>query len=835
MSAVIEQLRAVINERYVVEREIGHGGMAIVYLARDLKLNRPVAIKVLNTDVSVVLGAERFKREIQVTTLLSHPNVLPIYDSGLAGNSLYYVMQYVEGESLRARLDRERCLPIADAIRITCEIASALEQAHAHGIIHRDIKPENILLDGDQAMLSDFGIAHAMTDAGEQRLTQTGMSLGTPTYMSPEQATAERTIDGRSDVYSLACVTYEMLGGQPPFTGPTAQAIIARHTLENVPSLTIIRNTVPPEIEAVLVKALAKVPADRYASAGEFADALRHPETQAYLVASPPKRHGSRRLARWQKVALGAGTVAVVAAGGYAAWRNRPGVVSSAGTLAGPEPSHIAVLYFSDESKNRTLGYLATGLTDALIDRLSAIPQLQVSSRNASALFESGNVPLDSIARALNVGTLVDGSVEQHGDKISVTVKLDDASGSDFRRTTFDVPIAAPLALEDTLATRVAMFLRERLGQEVNLRAERAGTAIPAAWTMLQRAKLLTKLGDSARTANDTADMLLNFARADSILASAQNVDPKWAAVPILRGSIAYRTSRFYSGDQLRAGAWIDTGLAHAARALEIAPRNADAFELRGSLRYWRWLMATEPDPTKAQALLDAARKDLETATQISPNEPEAWSILSHLYYQYDDVVSAKLAARRAYDEDAYLSDADLVVWRLFTTSYDLEQFPDAIHWCDVGAGRFPANPRFVECKLWLMATTAVTPNVANAWAMADSLVKLSAAPDRPYERLNGTAMVAGAIARAGLKDSAAHMLDRLDDRADVDPTKDVTQTIAMTWVVLGNTDKAIKALALYLSANPARAVGFDDEHSWEWRSIHDDPRFQALVVKPKK
>jgi serine/threonine-protein kinase len=834
VSAVIEQLRAVINERYVVEREIGHGGMAIVYLARDLKLNQPVAIKVLNTDVSVVLGAERFKREIQVTTLLSHPNVLPIYDSGLAGSSLYYVMQYVEGESLRARLDRERCLPIADAIRITCEIASALEQAHAHGIIHRDIKPENILLDDDQAMLSDFGIAHAMTDAGEQRLTQTGMSLGTPTYMSPEQATAERTIDGRSDVYSLACVTYEMLGGQPPFTGPTAQAIIARHTLETVPSLTIIRNTVPPEIEAVLVKALAKVPADRYASAREFADALRHPETQTYLVPSPPKRRGSRRLARWHKVALGAAAVAVVA-GGYAAWRNRPGVVSSAGALAGPEPSRIAVLYFADESKDKTLGYLATGLTDALIDRLSAIPQLQVSSRNASALFESGNVPRDSIARALNVGTLVDGSIEQHGDKISVTVKLDDATGSDFRRTTFDVPIAAPLALQDTLATRVAMFLRERLGQEVDLRAERAGTAIPAAWTMLQRAKLLTKLGDSARTANDTAGMLLSFARADSMLAAAQNVDPNWAAVPILRGTIAYLTSRFYSGDQLRAGAWIDTGLAHAARALEIAPRNADAFELRGSLRYWRWLMATEPDPTKAQALLDAARKDLETATQISPNEPEAWSILSHLYYQYDDVVSAKLAARRAYDEDAYLSDADLVVWRLFTTSYDLEQFPDAIHWCDVGAGRFAANPRFVECKLWLMATTAVTPNVANAWAMADSLVKLSAAPDRPYERLNGTAMVAGAIARAGLKDSAAHMLDRLDDRADVDPTKDVTQTIALTWVVLGNTDKAIKSLALYLSANPARAVGFDDEHSWEWRSIHDDPRFQALVVKPKK
>ena len=835
MPATIEELRSVINDRYVVEREIGRGGMATVYLGRDLRDQRPVAIKVLSTDVSVVLGAARFAREIQVTTLLSHPHILPIFASGQAGNSLYYVMPYVAGESLRARLDRERVLPLADALRITCEIASALEHAHEHGIIHRDIKPENILLDDGQAMLADFGIAHAMDAVGEQRLTQTGISLGTPTYMSPEQAMAERSLDGRSDVYSLACVTYEMIGGQAPFTGPTAQAVIARHALESVPSLTIIRNTVPPEVEAILVKALAKVPADRYATAAEFADALRHPETQRSLIAARPAPASRQRLAPWKLAALGVGLAAVLGAGGYAAWRSLHGSGQPPAALGGPDPRHVAVLYFSDESEHKTLGYLASGLTEALIDRLSAIPQLVVTSKNGSALFQGKDVPRDSIARVLNAGTLVEGDVDQHGDRISVTVKLDDASGADFRRASFEMAAAEPLALRDTLAGQVARFLRERLGQEIDLREERAGASNPQAWALLQRAKLLRRDGDRARLANDTATMLRNFAQADSTLAAAQPLDPKWAAIPVLRGTIDYWTSRFFSGDQLRVKQWVDSGLVQAAQALQDAPQSSDAYQLRGTLRYWLWLMALEPDPLKAQGLLDAARKDLETATQISPNQPEAWSILSHLYYQYNDVVSAKLAARRAYDEDAYLSDANLILWRLFTTSYDLEQFPDAIHWCDVGAGRFPADPRFVECKLWLMGTGAVKVEGSQTWAMADSMVKLSAPPDRPYAKLHGTALVAGGLFRAGLADSAARVLDRIDDRADVDPTKDVSQAVALVWATMGNKDKAIRNLALYLSANPARAVGFDDEHSWEWRSIHDDPRFQALVVHKGK
>jgi serine/threonine-protein kinase len=799
--------------------------MATVFLGRDVRNDAPVAIKVLTSDLSAMLSAERFRREIQVTTLLDHPNILPIFDSGQASGVLYYVMPYIAGESLRARLERERVLPVAEAIRIACDIAGALEHAHRSGIVHRDIKPENILLNGDVALLADFGIAHAVSAVGEQRLTQTGVSLGTPAYMSPEQATADRALDGRSDVYSLACVTYEMLGGQAPFTGPTAQAIIARHALENVPSLSIIRSTVPREIEAILLKALSKVAVDRYATAAEFAEALQHPETQAALVRKAASGAAKSRWPRWQLAAIGA--VVVLALGAAALWRQR----SEAAAPAGPEPSHVAVLYFKDASRDSSLGYLAHGLTDALIERLSAVPQLVVTSANGSALFQGKDVPRDSIARVLDVGTLVEGKVEQHGDQITVGVKLEDARGTELRHASFGAAASAPLALRDTLATDVARFLRERLGQEIELREERAGTKSPQAWAMLQRARLLQAAGDTARLANDTTGMLRLFARADSTLAAAERLDPAWVAIPVLRGRIDYQTAFFYSGDPLRVRQWVDSGLVQAAQAFRDAPRSADAFALRGKLRYWSWLMALEPDRRKAKALLDSSRADLETATQIQPNSPETWEVLSHLYYQYSDVVSAKLAARRAYDEDAYLSSMSIIIWRLFTTSFDLEQLPDAIHWCDVGAARFPAKSDFVECKLWLMGTGAVSVTPDQAWNMADSLVKLSAPPDRPYYKLYGVVLAAGGLFRAGLRDSAARVLDRVDDRADIDPTQDVSQGVALDWAFMGEKEKAISALARYLSANPARAVGFDDEHSWEWRNIHDDPRFQALVV----
>src|SRR5438309_3406965 len=258
---LLETLRDALVEHYAVERELGRGGMATVFLAEDLKHHRPVAIKVLHPELAAAVGADRFLREIEIAARLQHPHIVPLYDSGTAGGFLYYVMPYVEGESLRDRLEREKQLPLEDTLRIAGEVAGALAYAHSHGVVHRDIKPENVMLSGGTAVVTDFGIARAVTAAGDARqLTQTGTVIGTPAYMSPEQATGSAEIDGRSDQYSLACVVYEMLVGEPPFTGPTAQAVMARHSLDSVSPPSIVRASIPDAVEDALLRAPAKTP-----------------------------------------------------------------------------------------------------------------------------------------------------------------------------------------------------------------------------------------------------------------------------------------------------------------------------------------------------------------------------------------------------------------------------------------------------------------------------------------------------------------------------------------------------------------------------------------------
>src|SRR4051812_70817 len=313
-SATFTQLTLALAARYRIERELGAGGMATVYLAHDVKHERDVAIKVLHPDLGAALGGDRFLAEIRMTARLQHPHILPLLDSGASDGLLYYVMPYVAGETLRTRLERERQLPIPEAVRIAREVADALGSAHDRGIVHRDVKPENILLQGGHALVADFGIALAVQQAGGQRMTQTGLSLGTPQYMAPEQAAGEKNVDARADIYALGAVTYEMLVGEAPFTGPSVQAIVARVMTEEPRSLTVQRKAIPIAIEDAVLRALEKLPADRFSTAGEFGLALdpRAPSTTRAARGRPALQR-DRRL-------VGAISVLAIVMAGMALW-----------------------------------------------------------------------------------------------------------------------------------------------------------------------------------------------------------------------------------------------------------------------------------------------------------------------------------------------------------------------------------------------------------------------------------------------------------------------------------------------------------------------------------
>jgi serine/threonine-protein kinase len=359
---LLSRVQATLGDRYRLERETGAGGMAVVFLATDLKHDRAVALKVLRPELSGAVGSDRFLREIEVAAQLSHPNILPLYDSGEASGMLYYVMPFVEGETLRDRLAREKQLSLDEALTITREIADALSYAHSRGIVHRDIKPENVLLQSGHAVVADFGIARALSTAGERALTATGLVVGTPQYMSPEQSTGMGDVDARSDIYSLGCVLYEMLSGEPPYRGPTAQAIIARRLSEPVPSLRAVRELLPEPVERAILRALARTPVDRFATAAQFASALVEAASLSTRSAAPAR-------VPVRAIGLAAAAVAgVVAVWALARQLAQPGVPLSL--------TRVAVLPFSVHGSEH-LAYLGEGMVDLLSRSLDGTEELR--------------------------------------------------------------------------------------------------------------------------------------------------------------------------------------------------------------------------------------------------------------------------------------------------------------------------------------------------------------------------------------------------------------------------------------------------------------------------
>jgi serine/threonine-protein kinase len=604
---LLEQLTAALGDRYRVERELGHGGMAVVFLAEDLKHRRRVAIKLLKPDLSAVLGSERFLREIEIAAALQHPHILPLYDSGQAGGLLYYVMPFAEGESLRQRLARDQQLPLDAALQITREVGSALQYAHEHGVIHRDIKPENVMLSGGQAVVADFGIARALHAASQEQLTLTGMVVGTPQYMSPEQA-AGAAVDGRSDQYSLACTLYEMLSGQPPFTGPSSQAVIARHSLDPVPGLRVVRQTVPLGVENAVMKAMAKLPVDRFPSMQRFLEALGASEVATVPTTVPARSGGppGARVSRRALAALGAGVLVA------AAWWLLPGRRTSAAHPRSSAVTAVAVLPFQDLAVGADSSYLGEGMTEGLIADLAQVGSLKVISRSSGAVAQGTARSLAELASELGVEAVVKGSIRRAGDAVEVNVRLLQAPDSTLL---FSGNYHGRLGELPDLQRKITLAITSSIKAELK-GAER--TRLDARREVDQRAYEAHLRGRFHLERGELEQARMQFQQASRIA-------PDWA--PPYVGLANYYTSLPFFTDVSPAEV-LPKARGALAQALELDETLAEAHAATAYIRaYYEWDWR-------------AAEQEFRRALELRPSDADA-------YFSY----SRFLASRRRLDE----------------------------------------------------------------------------------------------------------------------------------------------------------------------------------------
>ena len=521
----IDQIRHALEGSYTIDRELGRGGMSSVFLAQDCKHRRSVAIKVLHPELAASMGAERFLQEIEVAARLSHPHILPLFDSGSVGDQLYYVMPYVEGESLRERLDREQQLSVEEAVHHARSIASAIDYASRQGIVHRDIKPENIMLYEGEAMVMDFGIAKAASGISSATLTQTGMVVGTPAYVSPEQAAGELNLDGRSDQYSLACVLYEMLTGERPFTAPTAQGVMSKRFTETPRPLRNVRAAVPENVERAVTRAMALEPANRYATAGQFAQALTSAST------STPSQ-----------------TVAV------------PQVVSAA--------KSVAVLPFSNMSSDPDSEYFTDGMAEEIINALSKVQSLRVASRTSSFAFKGKNEDIGEIGKKLKVSTVLEGSVRKMGNRLRITAQLVNvADGYHLWSERYDREMEDVFAIQDDISQAIVKALRVILSEDEKKQIEKQRAGNVEAYEFYLRGR--QHFHQLKRSSLESARLMFN---------KAIEIDPAYA---LAHAGVADCYSLLYTYFDAREFN-LRQAEAASARALELEPGLAEAHLSRG-------------------------------------------------------------------------------------------------------------------------------------------------------------------------------------------------------------------------------------------------------------
>jgi eukaryotic-like serine/threonine-protein kinase len=682
---VPEGLRDALSDRYALERELGRGGMAVVYLAQDLRHERPVALKVLLPELAASLGPERFQREIRLAARLQHPHILTVHDSGEAAGRLWFSMPFVEGESLRDRLRRERQLPVDDALRIATEAARALDYAHQHGVVHRDIKPENILLTTDgSTLVADFGIARAL--AGDDGLTQTGFAVGTPAYMSPEQAAGDRALDARTDLYSLAAVLYEMLAGEAPFTGPTAQAVAAKRLTEPPPSVRATRPAVPPAVDEAIRRALAPVAADRFATAGQLAQAL-HVAPSAGFTATTPAATAAEPVRAAQPASSGRRPVPVTAialiaglligGGALFAWRHGAGGAESVnGTRV------VAVLPF-DNLGDSADAYFADGVSDEVRSRLGKVAGLEVIARGSSLEYRHTSKKPSEIARDLGADYLLTGTVRWDktggASRVRVIPELVDARPGQAAHSRwgeqFDAAMTDVFQVQGDIAAKVADALGVALADSTQRQLADKPTENLAAYDEYLK-------GEAASQAMGVTDPPA-LRRAISYYQNAVTLDSTFAAA---WARLSHAQIRLY-GNSVPDPALAEQARISAERARRLNPAEPLVYRAFGA-----YYVTMGPDLARAAA-------EYQQGVRLAPDNTSLLGALANIesYLGRWDSASARLARAALLDPRSASipgQQADIAL--------ALRQYSRADSASDRSLALGPTNPRYVERKVMI-------------------------------------------------------------------------------------------------------------------------------------